>query len=393
MTDGRQNLLSLTYVPDYVPKKELKVSKEWKGLSPEFIEKLPEVTVSVLQNDVEITTLKLNKDNNWQATCKVEDNKDNVYTIKEVSENNNILNHDNKYYGVEITGDVDTGFVIVNTLKTYDISIKKVDDKKVLLEGATLKLIKGEDSNGTEIVKEWTSTKVSEVLKLESGIYTLVEVSAPSGYKLSSPITFKVTEAGKLEINNSGVYTEQTGLEVEMIDEKDISTGGSSSSCGNSSTGGSSSSGGSSSTGENLSKDGSSSSDKKTEKPVDSVKDKPSKVESDKNKKPSKPDVVNGSDNNKNISNIDKNKKDDIPKKKTDSSKISYKEDSDNIDITASSSSSEQNFDPGVRKPEDKDKNSKVVKTSDSTKVVFYSSMVLISSLVIGFYIFDKKKK
>ena len=77
-----------------------------------------------------------------------------------------------------------------------NIYVLKVDDTTgKAIAGARLQI---RDFDG-EIVPEceWISTTEPHVLSLKPGTYTLLEVSAPAGYKVAAPITFIVDAKGK----------------------------------------------------------------------------------------------------------------------------------------------------------------------------------------------------
>ena len=84
------------------------------------------------------------------------------------------------------------------------LSIKKVDEEGNYVIGAKLQLLKSDGS----IYKEWVTTESSEIVQaIDSGIYTLHEVSAPIGYSIA--------EDKKIEIKD-----DDTLKEVKMIDKK-----------------------------------------------------------------------------------------------------------------------------------------------------------------------------
>lgn len=67
------------------------------------------------------------------------------------------------------------------------------------LPGATLKVVKGEGTDG-ELVSEWKSTKDQKKIDLEMGTYTMIEITAPKGYEKAESIIFRVTKDKKIEI-------------------------------------------------------------------------------------------------------------------------------------------------------------------------------------------------
>ncbi len=92
------------------------------------------------------------------------------------------------------------------------------------LPGASLKVVKGESIDG-EVVAEWKTEKTAKTIVVEEGTYTLVETSAPEGYKVAKPITFKVeveNNAYTVSIKQEdGSYATVTNNTVHMEDEPD----------------------------------------------------------------------------------------------------------------------------------------------------------------------------
>lgn len=67
------------------------------------------------------------------------------------------------------------------------------------LPGATLKVVRGEGTNG-ELVSEWVSTTEQKKINLEMDTYTMIEITAPKGYEKAESIIFRVTKDKKIEI-------------------------------------------------------------------------------------------------------------------------------------------------------------------------------------------------
>ena len=88
------------------------------------------------------------------------------------------------------------------------------------LVGASLKVVKGTDTTG-DTVESWTSTSTAKTIKLDRGAsYTMVETTAPDGYEKAESITFRVTDAGKVEIKNGNDWVSQAANKVQMQDAK-----------------------------------------------------------------------------------------------------------------------------------------------------------------------------
>ena len=107
---------------------------------------------------------------------------------------------------------VDARIVVPPTPRTKtEITIRKVgsDDANTDLAGAKLAV----KQDGT-VIEEWTTINTAHKLSLTAGTYTLCETEAPEGYEVAADIEFKVTDAGKLLINEQEVST------LTMTDKK-----------------------------------------------------------------------------------------------------------------------------------------------------------------------------
>lgn len=129
---------------------------------------------------------------------------DGVYTLTEVTAPDGY----EKAESIEFT--VTDGKVSVDTIVMYDapedtyVYISKQDaTTKKELPGATLQLIKDD-----VVVDEWVSTDTPHVIENPAdGTYTLVEITAPNGYKVAESITFEVVD-GKTSPNPIVMYDE-----------------------------------------------------------------------------------------------------------------------------------------------------------------------------------------
>ncbi len=117
------------------------------------------------------------------------------------------------YYGTDVDKPVEPEKTEVSISKTAVGSSSQ-------LSGAELKIVEGDSESGTT-VESWTSTSAVKKVSLKAGTYTLVEVSAPSDYKIADPITFRVTDKGSVEIKNGNTWTAAAGSTVHMEDEEE----------------------------------------------------------------------------------------------------------------------------------------------------------------------------
>lgn len=87
------------------------------------------------------------------------------------------------------------------------------------LPGARLKVVRGEDPAGADVVDAWTSTETAHPVRLAPGTYTMVEESAPAGYLVAESIVFRVTDALALEVRGAdGRFAPAADSTVAMRD-------------------------------------------------------------------------------------------------------------------------------------------------------------------------------
>ncbi len=145
MKDGLTvtNKEKLPWTPMIPPTRDIKVTKEWKNFLGTDAEATVEKIEVELYRDGEATGKKaeLTNENNWTATFEKLEVADKLgstnyyqYTVKEVGEDKNAIQLNNKWYGVAYAGTMKDGFTITNKEKmpwtpmippTRDIKVTK----------------------------------------------------------------------------------------------------------------------------------------------------------------------------------------------------------------------------------------------------------------------------
>ena len=116
-----------------------------------------------------------------------------TYVLHEVEAPTNY----NKAENIEftVTDEKSDQFVTMVDIKTDDVEITKYDaTNKKELAGAKLKVV---DQKGN-IIDQWTSTTSAHSIKglIVGAEYTLIEETAPNGYRKTESITFKIADNG-----------------------------------------------------------------------------------------------------------------------------------------------------------------------------------------------------
>lgn len=118
-----------------------------------------------------------------------------------------------------------SGNVIIARDEVKKLAIKKIDSEtNTNLKGAGLVI---KDDTNNVIAGEWTTGAAdyeAELTDFEAGrVYSLVEIKAPDGYKIASPIKFKFDDYGDLYIYNekTGAFDLTDNLVLVMTDEKE----------------------------------------------------------------------------------------------------------------------------------------------------------------------------
>lgn len=106
-------------------------------------------------------------------------------------------------------------------------TIYKVDDDGNYVKGAKLALYKGDctkkSCSSSNLYKEWTTTNSAKVFyNIPKGVYTLVEISAPSGYEVADKEYVNITSNnGNFSIKMVDHEIEENSLKVYKVDEND----------------------------------------------------------------------------------------------------------------------------------------------------------------------------
>ncbi len=220
----RIQTITLTNTLDKDAQINIKVKKEWVGDKQE--ERPENVTVWLYQDDKKYDEAILNSSNQWQDIFEnlpiYEKDKDGTivkkyeYTVKEAKIGDTVVDENGNAEGYQssVTSGIDTdGSIIFTITNSKDWQIVKVshNSNDLKLEGAIFKLTKNDNeftvygaSDGKGVVrwyKKYENQNCSEPYEeaFETGIYTLEEIKAPSGYAKSEETwTIQITD-GRVE--------------------------------------------------------------------------------------------------------------------------------------------------------------------------------------------------
>lgn len=155
-----------------------------------------------------------------EATARTFDLQLGQYTLEEIEAPKWYVKNNEKIKFI-VDNNTDSLDIVMENTPFKDIIISKQDaitGKE--LPGAKLKII---DENDHEVVS-WTSTNDPYILKLNPGVYKLIEEYAPEWYVMEkNPIEFTVREDGS--IINDQIVMKNTPMKEVIISKQDITTG------------------------------------------------------------------------------------------------------------------------------------------------------------------------
>lgn len=105
--------------------------------------------------------------------------------------------------------------------------VYKVDEDGDYVKGARLALYEGNCTNkkcsSSNLYETWTTTNSAKVFEnIPKGIYTLVEISAPSGYEIADKMYVNISSnSGTFKVEMVDYEIEENSLKVYKVDEND----------------------------------------------------------------------------------------------------------------------------------------------------------------------------
>ena len=201
------------------PTRDIKVKKEWKDSKGNALDAPVEKIEVELYKDGTATGIKkeLNKDNNWTATFEklpvsaTLGGTNHNYTVKEVGEDGNAIQLNNKWFGVSYAGTMKDGFTIINKEKmpwtpmippTRDIKVTKEwkDIKGNIIEAPVEKI-------EVELYKDGVATgKKAELTKANNWTVTFEKLEVADGLGSTNYYQYTVKEVGEsgsaIQLNN-----------------------------------------------------------------------------------------------------------------------------------------------------------------------------------------------
>ena len=182
---------------------EVSVQKVWNDNNNAYNMRPTSISVQLKVGDEVKNTQTLNSDNEWKYTWEnlpayTYTSKDGVLTGATAIEYAVVESGNVTGYTSAMTGDGGNGFIITNTIDTYNVGIQKIGDGNTnyKLNGAEFKLYTDENhvteaknAEGTTIgtvttAGEGDNKGKASIGNLLPGTYYLVETKAPNGYKM-----------------------------------------------------------------------------------------------------------------------------------------------------------------------------------------------------------------
>ncbi|HEL1135373.1 TPA: Cna B-type domain-containing protein [Streptococcus equi subsp. zooepidemicus] len=198
------------WTPMIPPTRDVKVTKEWKGVDGNNLEApVDKIKVELYKDGTATGDIKeLTKDNNWTVTFEklkvyesIENSAIHKYTVKEVGEIGSAIQFDGKWFGVSYDGTMADGFTITNKEKTpWTPMIPPTRDVKVtkvwnLLEGSNIPDTKIE----VELYKDGEATgKKLELTKDNNWTGEFKNLEVADGLGSTNYYKYTVKEVGEI---------------------------------------------------------------------------------------------------------------------------------------------------------------------------------------------------
>ena len=113
----------------------------------------------------------------------------------------------------------DAKLQMIDELTKYDVTFSKVEaGQGNELKGAKI-TVSGKNIHGEDFNESWTSDGTAKKLKLEAGVYKMVEDQAPLGYDKAAEITFRVNKDGSVDVKEGDEWKNAKDAKLQMIDE------------------------------------------------------------------------------------------------------------------------------------------------------------------------------
>ena len=187
---------------------EVSGTKTWNDDNNKFQKRPSSITVTLYKDDndepIQTQVVKPSLLGSWKYSFtnlpKYENGNEIQYYVREDAIDDYIASYEAK--------------AITNTLKTTDVEISKVDiTKQNELAGAELEIV--DAANDSKVYDSWISTSEVHKVKLPSGQYRLVELSAPENYEKAQSIHFTIDKEGNVSSTSLDIVN---GNKIIMVD-------------------------------------------------------------------------------------------------------------------------------------------------------------------------------